>query len=51
MSNRKRKMKKIVIFVKKNLKINMLKTKNIVNLGTVVIVQMKIEVLHKAYAV
>ena len=43
------KMQKFVIFVKKNLKTNMLKLKNIVYLGTFVIIQGNIEVLNIAY--
>ena len=39
----------IVIFVKKSLKKNLLKIKNIVRLGTIVIVQGNIEILHIAY--
>ena len=37
------------LFVKKNLKINMLKIKNIVKLGTIVIIQVNTEVPHIAY--
>ena len=43
------KMKKIVIFVKKNLKINMLKIKIIAKFVVIAIIQVKIEVLHIAY--
>ena len=43
------KMQKFVIFVKKNLKTNMLKLKNIVYLGTFAIIQGNIEVLNIAY--
>ena len=39
---------KFVIFVKKSLKINMLRIKNIAKLGTIVIMQSNIEVLHIA---
>ena len=45
------KMQKFVIFVKKNLKINMLKIKNIVKLGIIVIIQVNIEELHIAYVI
>ena len=45
------KMQKCAIFVKKKLKINMRKIKNIVKLETVVIVQVNIEVLHIAYVI
>ena len=44
-------MQKCAIFVKKNLKINILKIKSIVKLGTIAIIQGDIEALHKAYAV
>ena len=40
------KMLKFVIFVKKNSKKNMLKIKTIVRLGTILIIQGDIEVLH-----
>ena len=40
------KMQKFVIFVKNKLKINMLKTKNIVKLGTIVIIRGSKEVLQ-----
>ena len=43
------KMQKSVIFVKENLKKNILKTKNIVNLGVIVIIQGNIEVLRIVY--
>ena len=45
------KMQKSVTCVKKNLKFNMLKIKNIVKLETVVIIQGNIEVLHITYAI
>ena len=45
------KMQKSVIFVKKRLKINMLKIKNIVKLEIIVIIQANIEVLHIAYVI
>ena len=45
------KMQKFVLFVKKTLSINMLKIKNIVNLGTIVIMQGNIEMLHIAYVI
>ena len=41
------KMQKSVILVRKNLKLNMLKIKNILKLGKIVIIQVNIEVLHK----
>ena len=44
-------MQKLIIFVKKNLKINMLKVKNIVKLGTTIILQVNTEVLHMAYVI
>ena len=44
-------MQKFVTFVKKNLKINMLKTKNIVKLGAIVIIQGNIQVLQIAYVI
>ena len=44
-------MQKFVMFVNKNLKINMLKTQNIVKLGTVVIIKRNIGVLHIAYVI
>ena len=45
------KMQKFVLFVKKTLSINMLKIKNIVNLGTIVIIQGNVEMLHIAYVI
>ena len=42
------KIQKSAIFVNKNLKINMLKIKNIVKSGIIVIVQVNIEMLHIA---
>ena len=42
------KMQKSVIFVQKNLKINISKTKNIVNLQIIIIMQGNIEVLRIA---
>ena len=44
-------MQKSVIFVKKNVKINMLKIKNIEKLGTIITIQGNIEVLHIAYII
>ena len=44
-------MQKFVTFVKKGLKINMLKIKIILKLGTIVIIQGNIEVLHTAYII
>ena len=43
------KMQKFVKFVKKNLKIKMIKINNIVKLGTIVIIQRNKEVLHITY--
>ena len=43
--------KKIVIFVKKDLNIKMLKIKNIVKLGAIIIIQGNREVLHIAYVI
>ena len=45
------KMQKSVIFVKKNLKINIWKLKNIVKLEIIVIMQENKEVLHIAYVI
>ena len=45
------KMQKSVIFVKKNLKINILKTKNIVKLEIIVILQRNIDGLRIAYII
>ena len=42
---------KKVYICKKNLKVNMLKMKNIVKLETLVIIQVNIEVLHIAYVI
>ena len=42
------KIQKSVIFVNKNLKINMLKIKNIGKSGIIVIIQVNIEMLHIA---
>ena len=44
-------MKKFLMFVKKNLKINMPKVKIIVKLGTIVIIQGNIEVLQIAFVI
>ena len=44
-------MQKLPIFGKKNLKLNMLKIKNIVNLETIIITQGNIEVLQIAYVI
>ena len=44
-------MQKFVVFVKNNMKINMLKIKIIVKLGTNVIIQVNIKVLHIAYVI
>ena len=40
-----------VVFVKKKLKINILKIKSKVNLGTIVIIQMNIGMLHMTYVI
>ena len=45
------KMQKFVVFVKKNLKIKILKITNILKLGTIAIKQVNIEVLHMEYAI
>ena len=45
------KIQKSVIFVRKNLKKNILKTENIVKLEIIVIMQGDIEVLRKAYII
>ena len=45
------KMQKYIIFVKKNLKMNMIKIKSIVKLGFIVVIQVNIEVLHIAYVI
>ena len=42
---------KTVIFAKNDLKINMLKTKNIVKLGAIAISQMNIQLLQIAYVI
>ena len=47
----KLKMQKSVIFVKKNLKINIWKIKNIVKLEIIVIIEENIEKLHIAYVI
>ena len=39
------------MFVKANLKISMMNVKNIVKLGTIVIIQVNIEVLHILYVI
>ena len=44
-------MQKSVVFVKKKLKINILKIKNIVKLEVIVIMQENIKVLHIAYVI
>ena len=45
------KMQESVLFVKKSLKINMLKQSNIEKLEIVVIIQVNIEVLHISYVI
>ena len=42
---------KFIIFVKKNLKMDMLKIKSIVKLGFIVIIQVNIEKLQVAYVI
>ena len=44
-------MQKYAIFLQENLKINMLKLKNIVNLGTIAIIQVNTEVVPIAYVI
>ena len=44
-------MLKSVIFVKKNLKMNILKIKNIVKLEIIIIIKENKEVLHLAYVI
>ena len=39
------KLEKSVILVNKNLKLNMLKIKNIIKLGTIVVIQVNVEML------
>ena len=46
-----RKKQNSVVFVKKKLKINILKIKSKVNLGTIVIIQMNIEMLHMTHVI
>ena len=51
-NNRNRvEIQKFIIFVKKNLKINMLKIKIAVKLGTIVIIQGNAEVLNITFAI
>ena len=45
------KMKKSVLFVKKNLKTNIWKTNNVLNLEIIVIIEGYIEVLHITYVI
>ena len=45
------KMHKFVIFVKKNLKINMVEMKITVKLGTITIIQENVQVIHIAYSI
>ena len=45
------KMQKFVAFIKKILKVNMLKIRNIVKLGTTVIKRVNTQVLHIAYII
>ena len=45
------KLQKSAIFVKKSLKINVLKIKNIAKLGTIVIIKVNLELLHIAYVI
>ena len=41
----------IILFVKKSLKINMLKIKSISQIRNIVIIQMNIQVLHTVYVI
>ena len=41
----------IILFVKKSLKINMLKIKGISQIRIIVIIQMNIQVLHTVYVI
>ena len=50
-SRNQMKMKKFIIFVQKNLKMDMLKIKSIVKLGFIVIIQVNIEKLQVAYVI
>ena len=45
------KRQKFVVFINKNFKINMLKIKNIVKPGAIVMIQVNIEVLDIAYVI
>ena len=45
------KMEKLVIIVKKYLRIIMLKIKSIIKIGTIVIIQVNIEVMHIVYVI
>ena len=45
------KLQKSAIFVKKSLKVNVLKIKNTAKLGTIVIIQVNLELLHIAYVI
>ena len=45
------KMQKYAIFVRKSLKISMLKTKTIVKLEITVIIQVNIEIMHIVYMI
>ena len=45
------KLQKLGIFIKENFKVNMLKIKNIKELGTILFIQRNTEVLHVAYVI
>ena len=44
-------MEKLAIFLNKSLKINLLKIKNILKLGTIAVIQRNVEVQHIAYVI
>ena len=44
-------MEKLAVFLNKSLKINLLKIKNILKLGTIVVIQRNVEVQHIAYVI
>ena len=45
------KMEKLAIFAKENLRINILKIKNIVKAGTIAIIEVNIEVMHTIHVI
>ena len=51
LTNEQQKIQKSVLFIKKNLKVNMLKIKNIVKQGTIIIILENIEMLNIAYVI